>query len=54
MKTYHKDHGCTATIADKPNGTAHLVIKNQYGKTVKNSTHKNRAAAYAAWRRFCN
>ena len=55
MKTYHKDfYGCTASITDKADGTARLVIKNQLGKKVKDSTHKNRNAAVAAWRRFCN
>lgn len=54
MKTYHKEYGCTATITDKKDGSASLVIKNQLGKKVKESTHKSRSAAVAAWRRFCN
>ena len=54
MKTYYKEYGCTASITDKPDGTAHLIIKNQTGKKVKDSIHKNRKAALAAWRRFCN
>ena len=52
MKTTLKSYGCTATITEKPDGTARLVVKTQHGKTVKDSTHKNRAAALAAWRRF--
>jgi hypothetical protein len=54
MKTYYKEYGCTATVTDKADGTARLVIKNQFGKKVKDSTHKSRNAAVAAWRRFCN
>lgn len=54
MKTTYKDYGCTATITDKPDGTARLIVKNQLGKKVKDSTHKSRAAAYSAWRRLCN
>lgn len=54
MKTYHKEYGCTASITDKADGTARLVVKNQYGKKVKDSIHKSRTAAYSAWRRFCS
>ena len=54
MKTVHKDYGCTATITDRNDGTARLVVKNQMGKKVKDSTHKSRNAAIAAWRRLCN
>lgn len=54
MKTVYKDYGCTATIKDMMDGSAKLVIKNQMGMKVKESTHKNRTAAVAAWRRFCN
>lgn len=55
MKTYHKDfYGCTASITDKPDGSARLIIKTPHGKKVKDSTHKSRTAAQAAWRRFCN
>lgn len=52
MTTTHQSYGCTATITDNPDGTARLVVNTQHGKTVKDSTHKNRAAALAAWRRF--
>ncbi len=54
MKTYYKDYGCTASITDMPDGTARLIVKNQYGKTIKDSTHKSRKAAYSAWRKLCN
>lgn len=54
MKTYYKEYGCTASITDKADGSARLVIKNPMGKKVKDSTHKSRAAALATWRRFCN
>lgn len=54
LKTYHKDFcGITASVTDKVDGTARLVVCDQYGKKVKDSIHKNRAAALAAWRRFC-
>ena len=55
MKTYHEDFcGCTASITDLPGGTARLIIRDRNGKKIKDSTHKNRKAALAAWRRFCN
>ena len=54
MKTYYKEFGCTASISDSRDGTARLVIRNQYGQKVKDSQHKNRKSAYSAWRRFCN
>lgn len=55
MKTYHKDfYGCSASITDKADGTARLIVRNQNGKKVKDSIHKTRSAAYSAWRRFCN
>ena len=54
MKTYHKDFcGVTASVTDKVDGTARLVVCDKYGKKVKDSIHKSRAAALAAWRRFC-
>ena len=54
MKTYYKDYGCTASITDMHDGTARLIVKNPHGKKIKDSTHKSRNAAYAAWRRLCN
>ena len=55
MKTYHKDFcGCTASITDKADGTARLIIKTPDGRKVKDSIHKNRNAAVSAWYRFCN
>lgn len=54
MKTYHKDFLCTASITDKRDGTARLIIRDTYGRKVKDSLHKSRPAAYAAWRRYCN
>lgn len=35
MKTYHKDFGVTASITDKQDGTARLVVCDQYGKRLK-------------------
>ena len=52
MKTYHKDFDVTASI--KRDGTARLVVCDQYGKKVKDSVHKNRRAAVAAWKRMCS
>ena len=54
MKTYYKSYGVTASIADKADGSARLIVRNPNGKKVKDSIHKNRNAALAAWRRFCN
>lgn len=55
MKTYYKDFcGVTASITDKSDGTARLIVRNPDGRKVKDSTHKSRAAAYSAWRRYCN
>ncbi len=54
MKTYHKSYGVTASITDKPDGTARLIAKTSTGKKVHDKIHKNRKAAEAAWRRLCN
>lgn len=54
MKTYHKDFcGVTASITDKKDGTARLIVKDQFGRKVKDSIHKSRPAALAVWRRMC-
>ena len=53
MKTTHKSYGVTATITDNVDGTARLVAKCN-GKKVKDSVHKNRQAALAAWYRLSN
>lgn len=52
MRTTYKEYGCTASITDKQDGTARLIVRNQYGQKVKDSIHKNRACALAAWRRL--
>jgi hypothetical protein len=54
MKTYHKSYGITASITDKTDGTARLVVRDQNGKKVKDSTHVSRKAAMTAWNRLCN
>jgi hypothetical protein len=55
MRTTYKEYGCTASITDKQDGTARLIVlRNQYGQKVKDSIHKNRACALAAWRRMCD
>lgn len=53
MKTYHKEYGCTASITDKRDGTAQLVVRDQTGKKIHDKAHKTRKAAEAAWRRLC-
>ena len=53
MKTYHKSfYGTTASITDNRDGTARLIVRDQYGRKVKDSIHKNRKAALAAWYRY--
>jgi len=54
MKTYHKDLGSTASITDRRDGTATLVIRDPMGRKVHNKIHANRKSALAAWRRYCN
>ena len=54
MKTYHKDFLATASITDKADGTARLIIRDAYGTKRHDKIHKNRRAAYSAWRRYCN
>jgi hypothetical protein len=52
MKTYHKDsYGCTASITDKRDGTARLVIRMSNGKKMHDKVHKTRSAALSAWYR---
>lgn len=41
MKTTYKEYGCTASITDKQDGTARLIVRNQYGQKVKDRIHKN-------------
>lgn len=53
MKTYHKDYCATASITDKVDGSARLIVRGPNGKKIKDSTHKSRNAALAAWYRFC-
>lgn len=54
MKTYHKDFLATASIADKADGTARLIIRDGAGRKQHDKVHASRKAAYAAWRRYCN
>ena len=54
MKTYHKDIYATASITDKKDGTARLVVKAINGVKMHDKIHKNRKAALAAWYRICN
>lgn len=53
MKTYHKDYGITASITDRPDGTARLIARNQYGKKVKDKIYASRRSARSAWARIC-
>lgn len=54
MKTYHKEFGASASIADRRDGKARLIIRDMLGDKVHDKVHANRKAAYAAWRRYCN
>ena len=54
MKTYYKSYGVTASITDKADGSARLIVRNPTGKKIKDSVHKSRKAALAAWRRLCD
>lgn len=51
-KRYLGSYGSSASITEHRDGTATLRIRIYSGKLVKNSTHKNFAAARAAMRRF--
>jgi hypothetical protein len=50
LKTYR----ITVDYGSEIDGTARLIVRNQYGQKVKDSIHKNRACALAAWRRMCD
>lgn len=54
MKTYHKDLYATASITDRADGTARLVVRTICGAKIKDSIHKSRNAAYSSWRRMCS
>ncbi len=45
MRTTYKEYGCTASITDKQDGTARLIVRNQYGQKVKGSTVTNLCGA---------
>jgi hypothetical protein len=53
MKTVYKQYGVTASITDKRDGTARLVVRDAFSKKVWDSIHTNRKAALAAWYRMC-
>ena len=53
MKTIYKQYGITASITDKRDGTARLVVRDAFSQKVRDSIHKNRKAALAAWYRMC-
>lgn len=53
MKTYHKSYGCSASITDKADGTAKMIVRDQNGKKIADKVYKNRKGAEAAWRRMC-
>jgi hypothetical protein len=54
LKTYHVSYGTRASVADMKDGRARLIVRDQLNRKVKDSIHKNRKAALAAWYRFCN
>ena len=47
MKTIYKQYGVTASITDKRDGTARLVVRDAFSQKVRDSIHKNRKAALA-------
>ena len=53
MKTIYKQYGVTASITDKRDGTARLVVRDAFSQKVRDSIHKNRKAALAAWYLMC-
>lgn len=53
MKTIYKQYGVTASITDKRDGTARLVVRDAFSQKVRDSIHENRKAALAAWYRMC-
>lgn len=53
MKTHHKDYGITASITDRPDGTARLIARNQYGEKVKDKIYASRRSARSAWAGMC-
>lgn len=52
MTTYKKDFYATASITDKSDGSARLVIRLNNGKKVHDKIHKSRKAAESAWYRY--
>ncbi len=53
MKTYYSSYSVRASISDKPDGTARLLVKDPLGKKVHDKIHANRKAALTCWRRMC-
>jgi hypothetical protein len=55
MKTYYKDFtGVTASINEKKDGTAKLIIALPSGKRVLSKEYKSKQSAYSAWKRYCD
>ncbi|MEG1884521.1 MAG: hypothetical protein RR224_12520 [Clostridia bacterium] len=53
MKKYLRSfYGVTGSINVKRDGSAVLTMRDQYGKLVGKSTHKNERCAMAKWNRF--
>lgn len=53
MKTYLRDfYGNTASITDKRNGSARLIVRLSNGKKMHDKALKNRNAALSAWYRM--
>ena len=52
MKTVYKDYGITASITDRHDGSAKLVVRDALGRKIHEKVHKSRTAAQAAWRRM--
>lgn len=53
MKKIYKDfYGCTASIREKQDGSAKLIVRNGNGKKTHDQLHKNAKAAQACMRRL--
>lgn len=52
MRTYHKNTLASASITDKKDGKARLVVRILTGQKVHDKVHKSRKAAMAAWYRY--
>lgn len=53
MKTYYKGlYGASASVTDKKDGTARLIVRIYNGQKVLDKVYKTRKGAVTAWSRF--